>query len=183
MPSDYGVIPYEIDEITIWLQNYLNENLPDMVTAALPGYYFDPLFKQWRFNKSSNLSDLLKSSDTEVNTTSTSYVKVKEITFNPTPEISVAEPCSLHLEWEQKCNAPTHYSYVKVYKNDIGISGDITVLGTIYTLKTYDLEDLNFNDKIQLYLHTGTGGDTSYLRNFRIYGTKDRIDYTEPVWS
>ncbi|MBA7496536.1 hypothetical protein ES702_07145 [subsurface metagenome] len=31
MPSEYGVIPYEVDEITSFLETWLNENLPGLI--------------------------------------------------------------------------------------------------------------------------------------------------------
>jgi len=33
--SEYGNIPYEVDEITDWLETWLNANIPDLVTDAL----------------------------------------------------------------------------------------------------------------------------------------------------
>jgi len=35
MGSEYGNIPYEVEEITAWLETWLNDNIPDLVSDAL----------------------------------------------------------------------------------------------------------------------------------------------------
>jgi len=184
MPSEYGIIPYEVDEIITWLQNYLNTNLPGMVTDAL-GDAYDQIYKKWYLIKSTNLSDLLKSDDTQVSTKSTDYVKVKEVIFNPTPYISFSDNPSptVRIKWDHMSGG--HYVvYTKIYVNDIPISPEFWDLSdwTWFT-KTYDLENLVYNDKIQIYMKSGLTNYDVFARNLRFYGIFEPIVYTIPVWS
>jgi len=181
--SEYGSIPYEVDEITSFLQNYLNDNLSTIVADAL-GDAYDQIYKLWYLVKSSDLDDLLKSDDDVESTNSTDYIKVKEVTFNPIPYISFSNNPSptIHIKWEQKSDG-MYANYSKIYVNDSPISSEKFWTGDEWHNFTYDLETLSYNDKIQIYMKSGLPGYNVYCRNFRFYGIFEPIKYTIPIWS
>lgn len=107
-------------------------------------------------------SDLLiVSADTERNTTSDSYVKIKEIV---SPMVG-----TYRIKFDLKSNG-AGTADGRIYKNGSPFGTEQGESGTSYV--TYS-EDLDFakGDLMQLYLKSSLSGQIKFAENFRIYGT------------
>lgn len=177
--SEYSVIPYEVDEITSFLETWLNDNMPGLLEDVLPPSLFDPLVKKWDYIIS---DDLLKSSDAEVTHNTDVYTKKKEITFNPSPSISV-NTSLLRIKWKFKRSGDVGVVRSRIYINGGAVSDIFSTESTDWVQKSYDLEaSISYGDKIQLYLDCGLAGRIVHAKDFRIYGKIDPILYSEPTW-
>ena len=103
------------------------------------------------------------SNDAEKTTSSTSYVKKKEIKLTYTPDTT------LKIYWEM-------YSYVgvlcyaTVYRNGIAVGTEKTDTSGSYTAKIDTVSGWSNGDLLQLYVKA-TSPRTAYVRNFRILCT------------
>ena len=113
---------------------------------------FDPVFA------TSAGAVLVASADTEGSTTSTSYVKVKEIQL-------MGMKGALRVAFSQK-SSTTADSYTRIYKNGSAIGTERLKNDTNYTTFTEDFSGLEVGDKIQLYAKRVTAN--CYYQNFRL---------------
>ncbi|MGF3555097.1 MAG: hypothetical protein ACQXXF_07535 [Thermoplasmatota archaeon] len=152
------------------------------------GYAYQVLLgqlpKYWFFEKSTNLDDLLKSNDAQATTSYTTYVKLKEVVFNPEPKDFLPESSvnSLYLKWQMKTSGPS-YVYSKIYVNDVAKSTDFSTISGSYTDFSFDCGNLTYGDKIQIYgRSSGNSGTICFVRNFRLYGIVRPFLYSAPTW-
>lgn len=188
--SEYSQIPFadEIKALIDALETTMNEAINTLETTMneaidtladlisdLEGYQFTFLFKQWDYIYS---DDILKSSDGEASNDDVEFVKVKEITFDPSPARSVND-AQFKIKWQQK-NIGAGQADARVYVNGGVVSGYHSTSSETYVPKSYNLDDVNPEDKIQLYIRATIG--VAYIKEFRICGEIFPLDYTEPVW-
>ena len=102
---------------------------------------------------------LVVAADTEGSTSSTTYVKVKEI------ELTGMQG-ALRVVFDQRSALDAKSSYAQIYKNGVAIGTQRLRSGTTYTTYTEDFSGLAVNDKIQLYARKGEAN--CYYRNFRL---------------
>ncbi len=105
--------------------------------------------------------DLIASSDAEGNTTSTPYIKVKEIKLLFTG--------IYRISFDIRKNASGSF-FGLIYRNDAAYGTERTAIFNSYV--TFS-EDLFFHDGdlLQLYV-SSDNADATYYKNFRLYGIK-----------
>jgi len=114
-------------------------------------------------------SDNLKaSSDSEQNTTSATYVKIKEIVVaDYAPKINDKDIGKLRIKFDLSTNNTSVTAYGQIWKNGNAVGTERSTQSTGYVTFTEDLE-FKAGDKIQLYAHSN-GSKLANVRNFRIY--------------
>jgi hypothetical protein len=147
-------------QITIGSENVqLTENeFSDLVSGK---WLVADRLKRYNFIPSDNLK---KSDDVEINVSSSTYYKVKEIEFNPNGILNRAK---LRIKFDMRAGSGGAIDG-QVYKNG-------TVIGTIqnngttsYVTYTEDIGPWEIGDRIQLYAKYVTS-QYAYVRNFRVY--------------
>jgi len=163
--SEYGVIPFEADAIITWLETYLDENLPGMISVA-----------GWTYTA----SDVQLAIDESVYTEGgESYVKKSEIT--PPSDIYDAE---LRVKVDIKTSSDIRPMYAIIYKNGVALSSQQSTTSESYVTKTWDLGPFETGDTIELWIRTGDGVGTCYATNFEICGDVDTYLYSSGrTWS
>lgn len=165
MPEEYSGAPPEhkhsaddIDSGTL-----ADARIPDLETLSYGGAFaqaqipeIDPSNMETKVS-----NDILRhSNDAEKTTTSTSYVKLKEV--------SLAHGISdLRVKFDIKASGGTVYA--KVYVNGSPVGTEKSRTSTSYGTQTEDLTNLSENDLIQIYVKHSTGAQTSYVENMRFY--------------
>ena len=156
--SDYGSIPYEVDEIISWLQNYLDNNLPNMLSSAGLDSFLS-------FYSPSNTQLIIHTTE-HTNSTGSDIVAC---TFEIKQKIHSDSGFKFNVEMKNTsggsgCNAG-------FYKNDILIGSRQTVNETTYTFKPQNINvaDWDEGDIIKLKFHRTVSG-TAYVRNISISG-------------
>ncbi len=110
-------------------------------------------------------SDTLQASaDTERNTTSDPYVKLKETRVNITGTVRV--------KFSLKQSGGSAYG--KVYVNGIAVGTEQNTSSATYVEYTETSISVGAGDLVQIYVHRGTG--TAYTNNFRVYFTEGSLD-------
>jgi len=114
-------------------------------------------------------SDNLKaSSDSEQNTTSATYVKIKEIVVaDYAPKINDKDVGKLRIKFDLATNDTSVAAYGRIYKNGVALGTERSTQQTTYQTYTEDLE-FKAGDKIQLYAHSD-GSKLAKVSNFRVY--------------
>ena len=102
---------------------------------------------------------LVVAADTEGSTSSTTYVKVKEI------ELTGMQG-ALRVAFDLRSSIDGQSSYGQIYKNGVAIGTERLRSGNTYITYTEDFSGLAVGDKIQLYAKKGTS--TCNYRNFRL---------------
>lgn len=108
--------------------------------------------------------DLIDSADTQRETDSLTYVKLKEIKFNEVDGV-------VRVKFDMRIDGSTLKAYGKIYKNGVEHGTEREDSDNVFT--TYS-EDLAFStdDLIQLYVHKDNGGSTAQVEKFRLYYDK-----------
>ncbi len=103
---------------------------------------------------------LLQSADTERNTSSDTYAKLKDIEINRGGTI--------------RCKYDAHRSsagatdvFVRLYKNDAALGTEHELTNDDYETFSQDITDFAAGDNIQVWAHANVGD--AYVRNFRLY--------------
>jgi len=175
--SEYGNIPYEVDEITTWLETWFNDNLPGVLEDALDVSLFDPLFKEWNIIYSETLR---KSSDVEASTSSASWVKLKEFTIAFSNIIALGT-IQLTVKHDHKTVPSGSVTYTRIYKNGVAVGTNRARTADTWGTWSENIGGWSNGDKVQLYA-LSDGSRVAWVRNFRLYFDKDPIQYIEPVW-
>lgn len=111
-------------------------------------------------------SDTLRhSNDEQKSTSSTVYVKLKEILVNK-PIMG-----KIRIKFDLKRFGAAEYSVkAQIYKNGSPLGTERSTISTNYVTFSEDLEiSLNANDKLQIYGLTLTSDNSCFVRNFRLY--------------
>ena len=103
------------------------------------------------------------SNDTEANTTSATYVKLKEITLGTL----VGSGSDFRIKFDLK-SSHTIAVYGKIYINGTPVGTERIRTDTTYETFSEDFTDLEPGDLIQLYVHRGAS-TTAYVQNFQLY--------------
>jgi hypothetical protein len=102
--------------------------------------------------------------NTERDSASASYVKVKEITLN--------KGGGLRVTFQIRRGAGGTTAYARIYKNDGAVGTEQSSTDTSYTsTKTEDITGFVPGDKVQLYIK-GDGTSTAYTQNFQLSVSK-----------
>ena len=109
---------------------------------------------------------LIISSDTETNTSSDTYAKVKEI--------EIAKGGILTIKFDMNTNNGDYPSYGRIYVNGVAAGTERITDSTDYVTYTENISGLVAGDLVQLYCKhpTGGAGDNTFVRNFRFYADK-----------
>jgi len=140
-------------------------NVTDPATdqdAATKKYVDDTAGLPTEWKLSAFAADLRASADTERDTTSDSYVKLKEIVM--------LGDGGLRVKFELKNHGGTNTAVARVYVNGGAVSDEFTEELDGYNTHQCDVSGLVHGDLIQLYAHRIANGH-AYVRNFRVYGT------------
>jgi len=112
---------------------------------------------------------ILGSSDVEASSSSSTYVKLKELTL--TMGNAVKGNITLRIKFDLKGSVDNvQYVYGYIYRNDSPVGAEQSNVETTYSTKSQDIDGWNNNDRIQLYVKRA-GTETGYYQNFRVYGT------------
>jgi len=115
----------------------------------------------WASVKETAAGDELRASaDTERNSNSGPYVKVKEIT--------IPYSGTLRIKFDLKGSAAVCDVKAQVRRNDVAVGTEQSDTDNTYTNKSEDISGWSAGDKVQLWYHWD-GGCNVYVRNFRIY--------------
>ena len=159
MGSEYGNIPYEVDEITSWLETWLNANLPDLIADNVPESLTENIVTRYFAS-----DDLIKSNDAVDSKSSVSWVLAKEIEIlqpiNPNSEFKI----KFSIKSPQEGNTSA-----QIYRNGSAVG---TVRSRSYNTWlefTENITSWGYGDKIQIYVKSEAGKYID-LRYFRIYG-------------
>lgn len=106
---------------------------------------------------------LLASSDAEVSTVSTSYVKVKEIFVG-------SNSGTFRILFDLAIEASAFDSIGRIYRNGVAVGTERTTSADNPTFDSYteDISGWVAGDLLQLYLKSSGGGKTAYAKNFRM---------------
>ena len=105
--------------------------------------------------------NLRKSADTERNTASTTYNKMKEIRSPGNG--------SLRIKFDMKSGQAGTNAYGKTYVNGVATGTErITSTGS-YVTYSEDISGFKVEDLVQVYIYTGNAIYPAYITNFRIY--------------
>ena len=106
---------------------------------------------------------ILSSADTARDTTSTTYVKIKEIT--------IQFPGEINVYFEHKDGSDCTF-YGQVCRNDVAVGAEVVGAGgnTNYVASSQNISGWSVGDKVQLYIkrYGGGGGTSVWAQNFRI---------------
>jgi len=102
---------------------------------------------------------MVSAATTERSTTSTSYVKTKEI------KIAIAGTYNLYFEYISSYSSTT--CYVKITVNDVQSGSEYTTTSTSYQTANITLT-LNKNDVVALYLKSSYSLYSAVTRNFNL---------------
>ncbi|GMR03275.1 MAG: hypothetical protein BMS9Abin21_105 [Thermodesulfovibrionia bacterium] len=106
----------------------------------------------------------------ETNTTSTSFVKVKEI--------SIPFGGEFRIKFQIKdSGAFSRTASGRIYKNGGAIGSTQTTTSTSYVLKTQDLSGFVAGDLIQLYIKISVGDDSCFVKDLILYTNETESDY------
>jgi hypothetical protein len=114
-------------------------------------------------------SVLQQSADTERNTNTNSYAKIKEIKINLSGTVGVA--FDLHDSGDMAG------AYGRVYINGVAVGTQQTTTSGTY-ISYFESVNVNAADLVQLYYRSSSTGDNAYIRNFRLYYTKGLLTET-----
>ncbi len=114
-------------------------------------------------------SDTYHAHDAEVDTTNTTYTKVKTITLGFLPN------GTLRLYFEIKNEALAETTYGRIYRNGVAVGTEQSVTGTTYTGFTENISGWSENDTLELYIYTSNGSYRAFAQNFRILCTKKTL--------
>lgn len=103
---------------------------------------------------------LIQSNDTERNTSSTSYVKVKEI--------KILRAGGYRIKFDIKNNGGASSAYGRIYKNGVAIGTERTTTSSTDVNYSEDITGFVSGDLIQIYAKNQIGTPT-YINDFRIY--------------
>lgn len=156
--SDYSLIPYEVDEITSWLQDYLNENLPGMVTDALPEIHYKLKYIP------SDTSIWLKAD--EISTNNTNWVLKYSCKFSNTAKIMVFKDSVMRFRCELRRQSAQGTAYIKLVYYDGVNETEIASFGS--SSSTYAWFNDDFTIPTAIFTDAGV---------FRIYMCMSRNDY------
>ena len=108
--------------------------------------------------------ELRNSNNTQKTTTSTSYVKLKEVKLGAVP----SGLTSIRISFDLNGNGGTVYA--QIYRNGTAIGTERSTTSVTPVTFTEDFTTTTWakNDLIQLYAHVVTSG-TVYVLNFRFY--------------
>ena len=113
------------------------------------------------------LSDILNASDDLADdTTSTTYVKLKELTISQTGLLSA----DLRIKFDLKTNSVGKTAYGRIRRNGVEVGAEQTETGVAYVTKSQDISGWATDDLIQVYAKNPLGYTTS-VDNFRIYSS------------
>ena len=105
---------------------------------------------------------LLANSDTEENTASTGYVKIKEVV--------IIRGGSLRIKFDLKSNLGINTAFARLYVNGSPVGTERSRIATSFQNYSEDIGSLNPQDLVQLYIKVNVGGShQSIVRNFRLY--------------
>jgi|LGOV01.1.fsa_nt_gb hypothetical protein len=108
----------------------------------------------------------LATDDTEENTASTTYVKLKEFEIK-TQHISG----TLRIAFDMKTSSLNKTAYGRIYKNGSVVGTERSTDAVTYVAKSADISGWKSGDLIQLYVHQySAGGYYAYVKNFRVSG-------------
>lgn len=111
--------------------------------------------------ESYSVGDILTSSaDTEETTSTTAYVKVKEIV--------IPRAGALRIKFALKSSA--NYAYGRIYRNGAAIGTERSQPNS-YQTYSEDVSGWSPGDLCQLYIHSQLVTDTAYAKEFRIYSS------------
>ena len=102
------------------------------------------------------------SDDTEATTTSTTYVKLKEITLTDDGITAI------RTKFDLRADADYQSAWGRIYKNDVAVGTERYKDRASWDTYTEDIVCIK-GDKIQLYAKTGNVLKPAHVRNFRIY--------------
>lgn len=102
----------------------------------------------------------LISADTEESTTSSTYVKAKEI--------KIHQGGTLRIKFDLKSSSGIYAVYGRVYRNGVAVGTQQGSTSTSYATKSEDISGWSAGDLVQLYIKR-TGGVTAYVKDFTIY--------------
>jgi hypothetical protein len=145
----------------------------DGITLTLNGYaQTNQLYYTYQLNNS-----ILQADDASTGTSSTSYVKLKEIQCGAT---MAATTLRIVFTLDGGTIAPA-YAYGRIYKNGVAYGTEQNVQEPFQSATQFS-QDLSFSagDLIQIYAKV-TGTTTSTITNFRILGTLIINQYTFTV--
>lgn len=135
---------------------------PDALAASTPVFNASGLTDlPLNIYTTSTSANLKLSADTERSDNVGVMVKVKEVILNYGGVVSCG--------FDAKCVTSGTRS-ARIYVNGTAVGTDRASFPTSYTTYTEDI-NVNAGDRIQLYIK-GAGGETTYVRNFRIYYDK-----------
>jgi len=100
------------------------------------------------------------SSDAEVTTTSTTYVKLKEF--------YIPRGGTINVQFEMRPTTNSAYAYAQVYHNGVAIGTEQSNNSSTYANKSENISGFAAGDLVQIYAH-GTNNDTVYIKNARLY--------------
>ena len=158
--SDYGVIPYEVDEIIAWMTTYFNDNLPDLIADSI-----NQIISDFTYYKESN--DVINNNPTLQSSNSTNYAKVKETKLNLL-NVSTA----LRLKYSIWCNYPNHHFNTRLYLNGSPAGSENNRATTVDPVEYTETLTCNKNDFLQLYIQRLSGDSAVYgrVQDFKICG-------------
>jgi hypothetical protein len=149
--------PSFIDELTFGMPYTTTQSLLSDITAALTWLNVNSFYNR--------ASDIVRHSlDAEASTASTSYTKLKTITF------SAGLSAWYRVKFDLKTSNGSYLAYGKVYKNGVAIGGEFSTYTTAYYTCTQNYGYfLEAGDTLELWVHAqAVGGATAYVQNFRI---------------
>ena len=110
---------------------------------------------------------LISYGDTEDVTSTSSYVKYKEIVLTRDGQ--------LRIDFDIKVASGGTY-YGRVYRNGVAVGTEQSGGDTTYATKTEDISGWSAGDLCQLYVKEATGAKNVTYRNFRIYATIPTVE-------
>jgi hypothetical protein len=134
-------------------------------TLGSPTLRWLEIYSQLPANYYSLGSTILRRDDTELSTTSTTYVKLKEFYV---PKL-IPKTCKLRIYFELASGVSGIKAYAQIWRNGSPYGTERTRTLTTFYGYTEDLE-FSEGDYIQLYAKCDTDG-AAVVRNFRIQGT------------
>ena len=114
--------------------------------------------------------NLCVSSDDKKTTTSTEYIKAKEI--------KIYRPGTYRIKFDLGITRRRLTAYGQIYRNGNPVGTEQSASQTTYTTFSEDIADCEEGDLIQLYYHQagGTGSGGAKVRNFRVYYDAGPLD-------
>ena len=112
---------------------------------------------------------LITSADTERNTASTDYVKLKSI--------QIFRAGTLRIKFELKESYTVRTAYGRVYRNGNAVGAEQTTSGAAaYVLKSEDISGWSIDDTCELWAKINNSTDKAYVKEFRLYSTNPFVE-------